>query len=285
MAKRVRGFSLREEWWERAQAFAMSTDWPARLAERMGAVAPVLLRQTEIRSAHSLGDATALRIGFASDFHAGPLTPSRLIDQAIGALAAANPDIVLLGGDFVSFRVEYVDRVCARLASLAPPLGVFAVLGNHDLWTNASTVAAALERAGVHMLTNRAVRLPAPWNGVELLGLDDHQSGDPQLPADMTSDSCARVVLMHAPSGMLDLGDTPFVLALAGHTHGGQLATSSGKPIVLPAGALSRTYHRGCYDIPQHGTLLVSCGVGMSGLPFRWNVPAETHMVTLRHQP
>lgn len=284
MTKRVRNLSRREAWWERMQALAMPTDWPAQLAERFGVAAPVQLRETEVASAFPLGDATTLRVGFASDFHAGPFTPSRLIAEAIEGLAAAAPDIVLLGGDFVSLRAGYVERVCASLTALAPPLGIHAVLGNHDLWTDATTVIAALERAGVQMLTNRAVRLPAPWSGVELLGLDDHQSGYPALPANMARDACARVVLMHAPSGMLDLGGTPFVLALAGHTHGGQLATSSGTPIVLPAGALSRKYHRGLYRVPSNGALLVSCGVGTSGLPFRWNVPAETHVVTLTHR-
>ncbi|MES2523747.1 MAG: metallophosphoesterase [Gemmatimonadota bacterium] len=279
----ARNYTRREAWWERLQELATPMDWPARLVEWAGAVVPVGVQNLDIESANALGDATTLRIGFASDFHAGPLTPSRVIASAIEGLAAAAPDVVLLGGDFVSFRADYVERVCRPLALLAPPLGIFAVLGNHDRWTGARAVASALEGAGVVMLTNRAIRLPAPWSGVELLGLDDHQSGYPALPADMATDGCARVVLMHAPSGLLDLGDARFELALAGHTHGGQIATPSGRPLVLPRGALSRAYSGGLYRVQSGGSLLVSRGIGTSGLPFRWNAPAEAHVITLRH--
>jgi predicted MPP superfamily phosphohydrolase len=74
---------------------------------------------------------------------------------------------------------------------------------------------------------------------------------------------------MHAPSGLLDLGEERFDLALCGHTHGGQLALPGGVPLIVPHGRLSRRYARGRFSIGKDRTLVVSVGVGCVVLPLR----------------
>jgi hypothetical protein len=192
-----------------------------------------------------------------------------LLASACEALAQTAPDVLLLGGDFVCLRAHYVDALAERLGDIPAPLGRYAVLGNHDLWTDFRHIERRLEAAGVQILTNRNVQLPAPFDHIWLCGLDDHSSGRPDAVAALRGAEGVRVVLMHAPSGLLDLGGERFDLAFCGHTHGGQIALPGGLPIVVPQGSLSRKYVRGTYQLMSGSTLLVSRGVGCSTLPFR----------------
>ncbi len=210
------------------------------------------------------------------------MTSDRVLDRAAAALAAETPDVLLLGGDFVSIRARYVDRVVERFAAIPAPAGRFAVLGNHDHWAGARTVTRALERAGVDVLTNMNRRLAPPFENVTVCGLDDHMSGYPDADQTFAGATPIRLLLMHSPSGLLDLREQPFTIAFAGHTHGGQIALPGGYPPYVPHGAFSRQYCAGMFELPQHRRLLVSRGVGCSTVPFRWNVPAEVHLCLLR---
>jgi predicted phosphodiesterase len=176
----------------------------------------------------NLGTANELRIAFAADFHAGPTTSVAVFERAVQLLADARPDLVLFGGDFVSLRAEYARRLVPLLQHIPAPLGRFAVLGNHDYWTDAGLVREHLRTAGVRVLTNEHVQLPAPFERVALCGLDDHTSGEPDAASAFADPAPVRIVLMHAPSGLLDIGDRPFDVALSGHTHGGQIALWDG---------------------------------------------------------
>ena len=227
--------------------------------------------------------APPLRIGFASDFHAGTTTDRRVLESACETLAEARPDVLLLGGDFVSVRARYITQLAPLLRDIIPPLGAFAVLGNHDLRADRASLVRGLESAGVRLLTNEHVRLPAPHGDVLICGLDDPIHGKPDLEATLDGEDGVRVILMHAPDGLRQLGDERFALALCGHTHGGQIASPSGKAIVVPSGALSRRYLGGLYRLGDDGerALLVSRGIGCSTIPVRLFAPPEVHLITL----
>lgn len=209
-----------------------------------------------------------LRIAYASDFHAGPTTDPRVLQAACTLLHEAAPDVLLLGGDFVTSDLAEIDWLAPALGGIPAPFGRFAVLGNHDWWSRPRTIVRRLEKAGIQVLTNRNARLAPPFDWVWICGLDDHWGGRPDGAAAMTGASGVRVVLMHAPSGLLDLGEERFELALCGHTHGGQIALPGGAPIVVP-GALSRRYSRGRFLLQPDRTLIVSVGLGCVVLPFR----------------
>jgi predicted MPP superfamily phosphohydrolase len=269
--------------WEHLQRLLTPFDWPAALAERLGASTQVALRYERLETAYSLGTATSLRVAFASDFHAGPMTSDRVLDHAVEVLAAANPDLLLLGGDFVSIRARYVDRVTDRLAAIRARAGKFAVLGNHDYWAEPATVTRALERAGIEVLINANRRLSPPFDQVTVCGLDDDIAGSPDAVSAFQDATQVRLVIMHSPSGLLDIAEQPFTMAFAGHTHGGQVALRSGYPLYVPHGRLSRRYFGGRFDLPLERVLLVSRGIGCSSVPIRWNVPAEVHLCELHH--
>ena len=243
--------------------------WPVRLARALG------IRPT-VRTAHHavtleslpLG-VPPLRLAYASDFHAGPLTDPAVLEAACAELRAVDPDLLLLGGDFVTGDPDELGSLAHHLGSIRAPLGRFAVLGNHDRWSGVGPVVRQLEAVGIRVLVNANQRLPAPYDGIWVCGLDDHWSGWPDVPAAMQGADGVRLVLMHAPSGLLDLGEERFELALCGHTHGGQLALPGGHPVVLPQGRLSRRYARGRFSVSNGATLMVSVGVGCVVLPLR----------------
>ena len=211
----------------------------------------------------------SLRLAYASDFHAGPTTDPAVLRLACEALRSASADVLLLGGDFVTMVPSEIEWLAAELGSIPAPYGRFAVLGNHDWWSDVSHIVERLEAAGIQVLTNRNVQLGPPFDSVWVCGLDDHWYGDPDATAAFAGASGVRIALMHSPSGLLDLGGEHFDLALCGHTHGGQLALPGGIPIVLPHGRLSRRYSRGRFEIGGGGTLVVSVGLGCVVLPVR----------------
>ena len=259
-------------WWDRLmlslERRLYGSDWPARVGRTVGMpVVPRVVRHSVPWGGHS--DRPSLRIAYASDFHAGPTTDPALLAAACTALSDARPDLLLLGGDFVELDAAAAPGLARLLSEIPAPLGRFAVLGNHDWWSSPGQIVDALTTAGIDVLINGNIRLPAPFDDVWICGLDDHTAGRPDAAAALEDAEGMRVVLMHSPSGLLDLGSHRFDLALCGHTHGGQIAFPKGIPLVVAHGALSRRHSRGRFDLEGGGTLIVSVGLGCSLLPFR----------------
>ena len=223
-----------------------------------------------------------LKIAFASDFHAGPPTHPAIFDDLFASIAAERPDVLLLGGDYVSGPARYANVLCPGLAACRPPLGKFAVLGNHDLSTDDGEISRLFEAAGVQMLVNRAATLPAPFDGVSICGMDDPWTGEPDAKATFAGAADVRVLLMHAPDGLLELAGQHYDIGFAGHTHGGQIALRDGTPLVMPRGPLSRPYHYGRFPVRGNGDLIVSRGVGCSNIPVRINADPELLICTVQ---
>ena len=256
-------------WGERFERFIYKGGWPARVAARLGYHPRVRVMTHRVKVPTEGRERRSIRLAYASDFHAGPTTNPEVLRSAAETMAAARPDLLLLGGDFVCADPAAIHALAPQLGRIPAPLGRFAVLGNHDWWTDPGLIAAELERSGVRLLTNTNVRLPPPFDDIVLCGLDDPWAGTPDGRAAFAGADGTRLVLMHEPSGLLDIGDEPFALAVCGHTHGGQIALPGGFPLVVPHGPLSRRYSRGRFTVAGGGVLLVSVGVGCSTLPFR----------------
>ncbi|MFM7169697.1 MAG: metallophosphoesterase [Cyanobium sp.] len=229
----------------------------------------------------SLGQASRLRVAFASDLHAGRLTPTGTIVSACEALMEVGPDLILLGGDFVCGAGEELEAILPAVARLRAPCGVYAVMGNHDHSAGAALITRRLEDCGVGVLCNRSVRLPDPFGNVLLVGLDDHLGGQPRASDARWDPNCATLLLIHQPSGLLDAGDRPFDVALAGHTHGGQITLPWGIAPLAASGPLSRMYQAGRYGLPMGRVLCVSVGVGQSLLPIRLGPRTEVLILDL----
>lgn len=265
---------------------AFGGGWAAKLAYSVGLQGAIKTRLHELSLPGGAPQMPPLRVGFASDFHAGPLTHKKVLRKAFNALAAFSPEIVLLGGDFISFRAEYIDAFCAELRVLKPPLGMYAVMGNHDLRADDAFIVERLRAAGVRVLINESAQLAEPYERVFICGLDDPFTGSPDPVSTFHQAGGVRILLMHSPMGLRLLGGHRFELALAGHTHGGQIALPGGVPIVMSRGHGGRGYAHGQFRLPDgQGVLIVSRGVGTTGLPIRIFAPSEVHICTVSWGP
>ncbi|HEY0995934.1 MAG TPA: metallophosphoesterase [Gemmatimonadaceae bacterium] len=224
-----------------------------------------------------------LRVAFASDLHAGPATHPALLAGACQALANARADLVLLGGDYVSFHARFVDALVPLLARVEAPLGKYAVLGNHDLIGDDDYITTRLAEAGVRTLVNENVRLPAPHDDVWVCGLDDPEEGSPDADAALAGAEGTRLVLMHSPEGLRVLEGEEFALACCGHVHGGQCWVGERSMIGVHGEHNTRCRRGGLFDLRGDGSrmLLVSRGIGQGSLPLRRGADPETHIVTI----
>ena len=277
---RGRGYT----WWRRnaesLERLFYRSGWAARICYAVGLQGSIHIDRRDIVLRKS-SFSTPLRLAFASDFHAGPLTDERLLRAVTAAIADFRPHVVLLGGDFVSLDHRHFHFLRRALESLAPPHGILAVLGNHDLWLDDDFLVAELTALGARVLINQSHRLSEPFTGVLIHGLDDPASGRPS-PESFVRGPDASIVLMHSPLGLEALDGFYFDIAFCGHTHGGQVALPTGVPIVLPRGSGPRKYSHGHICAAHSGTqLLVSKGVGMSDVPFRLFAQSEVHLCTI----
>lgn len=244
--------------------------WAARAWQRLPGRVEVDVVRHELALLPATGESRpALRIAFASDFHIGPLTAPRLLDNAFVRLREAAPDVLVLGGDYVYMEATHAmaRELEARVAAV-PAKVKLAILGNHDLWTHHDRIEDALRRAGATVLVNDAVRLPAPWADVAFVGLDDPWTGKPDAARAVAAAGDAKLVLgaAHSPEGVPLLAERGLRLLLCGHTHGGQIALPSG-PVVVH-GKHGRKWPAGLFDLGAM-TLFVSRGLGSVELPFR----------------
>jgi predicted MPP superfamily phosphohydrolase len=232
-----------------------------------------------------------LKVAVASDWHftKRPLWRVTTIERArriVAEINAAQPDVVLLPGDFISDRdykpeiaATAEDEIAAVLGELKAPLGVYAVLGNHDWWHDGDKFRAAFERRGIRVIENDAV----PIKGTPLwaVGVGDDFTGHSQPAVAMAKlpKGAQALVLMHDPASFKNLPPVQG-LVVAGHTHGGQVwLPFIGAPIV--PGAAPRAW---AYGWVHHGgnSMYVTSGVGVSIIPVRFNMRPEWVLFTVR---
>lgn len=219
-----------------------------------------------------------LKVAQLTDPHRGNLTPDVVIQSAVQLAAAWEPDLVVLTGDYVRWDPANTLPFARMLAPLKPRLGIFGILGNHD-YENPDWVASILTRhARVTMLRNASTEL-AP--GLWVAGIEDTLKGIPDAAVALHSvpEAAALLFLTHNPVGVRYVTQRP-CLALAGHTHGGQIRVP-GLPPHYPPGmeGFTQIDGWGTYDKAR---LYISRGIGCTGHRIRLNCPPEVTLFTLR---
>lgn len=222
------------------------------------------------------------RIGFLTDTHAGPFVSPDDLRRAVAILRQEAPDLVLLGGDYISESPRYANDAAAALGELATiaPLGCLAVLGNHDLSTDRDRVTATLEERGIRVLRNRSVRVETGRGPLWIAGIDETILGKADVDATFAGipDGSAVLALWHEPDYAAQAAAAGAFAQLSGHTHGGQIRLPGIGPLVLPPGG--KLYPAGMYVV--NGLhLYTSRGMGVYRPPVRLLCPPEVTIVTL----
>ncbi len=228
-----------------------------------------------------------LRAGVLSDLHAGvPHAGLAAVARVVDALNARNPDVHLLLGDHLDasqhWRRDLAPEVVAgHLGALRAPLGTISVIGNHDWRNSGDRMWRAMSRVGITVLEDRAVELVAGGGPFWVAGLGDMRHRAPHIGAALADvpEDAPVIVLSHDPD-MFPHVPERVALTLAGHTHGGQVAIPVLRRPMLPSHYGER-YARG-HIVEDGRHLLVTSGVGTSGIPVRLLAPPEVLVITLR---
>lgn len=213
-----------------------------------------------------------------SDLHRSMIVPDSLISTAARLANDVSADIAVFTGDFVSHNSRNADACAEMLSAIKPRLGCYAVLGNHDYWTDAKYVAKSLENHGIRVLKNENTLLSP---GLTLLGLDDWWAGHPNVQNTWkgVDDDTAQVLLCHNPLAVKAMHGRE-CLMLTGHTHGGQVHIPFVPRNHLP-GLKGWRYIQGWYQVGDV-RMYVNRGIGMIFPPVRFMCSPEITVYTLR---
>ena len=219
-----------------------------------------------------------LRIGFVTDIHHSAMVPADDVRAAVDLVSAAVPDLIVLGGDYVTWGDRtYVGPVAELLTPLTAPHGVFAILGNHD---DDRDMPAALSAKRIQVLKDARTRIQVRGEGLELAGIRfwTRKSSEIARVVGRTRDTV--ILLAHDPRRLYEAADLGVPAVLSGHTHGGQ--------VVLPGvGAVARRSFPVLSGLGARDNtwMFVSRGVGTVYVPVRINCPPEVAILTLEPVP
>lgn len=231
-------------------------------------------------------ECSGLRVAVLADLHVGsPFNRLPKLDRIVARTQQAAPDLVLLAGDYVIHgvlggRFEPPEAIAAVLSRLEAPAGVYAVLGNHDVWLDGERVQAALEAVAIPVLEDRA--LPISHEGCRfwLVGISDYLEGAHDIDKALSTvpSRASTLLFTHNPDLFPEV-PAHVTLTIAGHTHGGQVYLPGiGRPIV-PSKYGERFAIGHIVEEGRH--LVVSSGIGTSILPVRFLVPPEVSVLRI----
>jgi hypothetical protein len=217
---------------------------------------------------------TGLSVGFLTDVHRSYWVSAEDVEHAVTLLMATRPDLIVLGGDYVTRGDrQYVEPAAEALAPLSAPYGVFGILGNHD---DDRDMPAALAARGVEMLKDARTRLTIRNETLELAGIRFWTRRPSDIAAIVRGAAAPVVLLAHDPRRLAEAEGLKIPLVLSGHTHGGQ--------VVLPVvGAVAAAKFPVVAGLARRGqtTMFVSRGLGTVYVPVRVNCPPEVALLTL----
>lgn len=233
-----------------------------------------------------------LRAVLVSDFHLGPYKKTAFVEKVVTKILELTPDVVFIAGDFVydnTEQIQYLDP----LKNLKAPLGVFAVLGNHDYGqggpgmilekgdNRVKAVREKLETLGVRVLVNNFYDIKKGEKNLILFGVDDVWSGRAEILK--VSDAFdAKIVLSHNPDIIHKAVRHGVNLVLAGHTHGGQIRLPGIGSVPDIPDELGRAYDRGLFQFEKGTQLFITSGLGETGPRARLLTPPEIVLLNIK---
>jgi uncharacterized protein len=205
------------------------------------------------------------RIAFLTDTHVASFMRRGFYREVVSQVARFDPDLVLLGGDFVTWERHIPLMAELLLTDLTARDGIYAVLGNHDYWADADGVVAAMTARGVRFIVNRSTILRRGDDTLTLLGIDEVYRGEPDLDTAFggIDPDAPRIGVSHHPDIVDLLGDRRLDLLVCGHTHGGQIRFPFFGSVVVPSKHEAR-YASGFHRV---GNVLMYVSRGIGAIP------------------
>jgi uncharacterized protein len=216
-----------------------------------------------------------LRVGFLSDVHRSRWVSGDEVERAVRALMAERPDLIVLGGDYVTWGDrQFVGPSAEVLGGLSAPHGVFGIIGNHD---DDRDMPGALASRGIQVLKDSRTQIVIKDAKLELVGIRFWTKRTTDIAAVLKGAEGTVALLAHDPRRLVEAQALNIPLVLSGHTHGGQ--------VVLPlAGAVAASKFPIVSGYRREGdtSIFVSRGVGTVYVPIRFNCPPEVAVLTLQ---
>src|SRR5262249_35691025 len=246
----------------------------------------LVLRETRITLPSCPEGLRGMRIAVISDLHAGsPYVTIDKINRIVETTNAAQPDLILLPGDFViqgvkGGRFMEPEVIASALKGLRARFGVLATLGNHDWWYNGPRVKRSLENAGITVLENDDAMIERDGAAIWVVGIGDKLEGNPDIASALAKvDNGAPIIALTHNPDIFPSSPARVALTIAGHTHGGQVALPIIGRLIVPSDFGERYAAGHIIEGPKH--LFVTTGVGTSILPVRFRVPPEISLLTI----
>lgn len=234
-------------------------------------------------------------IAFFSDLHYGTTYAADNLNLVQEKLNLLQADIVLFGGDLLDHPStsgilsdeENQRYIIDMLQGIDAKYGKYAVLGNHDLESVATKnlVTSLLTQGGFRVITNTSLRVhTGKESSIRLIGLDSSFGGNPDIAQSYKEvrESDMNILLCHTPDSVKGINTKLTDLMISGHSHGHQIYIPLISQKFLPA--YGQTYNRGKYYVNNATTLLISNGIGTTGMKARLFAPSEINFIRLRYQ-
>ena len=234
------------------------------------------VREIVIQAPQWPAQTPALHVAHVSDLHLEPWRGESYFRRVAAAIEQRQPDLLLCTGDMIDAPLSALKASAATFQHIRPPLGKYAVLGNHEFYLGVDESLRFYAAAGFTVLRDQAT-LCTPQ--LRLAGVDDNRRHTPPTVAAAlfppVSSNVFTLLLQHQPV-ITDAARAHVNLQLSGHTHGGQC---------FPFAALVRLkypYLQGLYRLSDTFTLYVNQGIGTWGPPVRLFAPPEITMITIQ---
>jgi predicted MPP superfamily phosphohydrolase len=227
------------------------------------------------------------RIVQLSDIHHSPFTDMKHIERAFEIANKLAPDMIALTGDYISHEDRFIPPVAKAMGKLSAKHGVYAVLGNHDHWTNGRLVSDMMKNEGICVLNNEGFRFEYNGASIWLAGVDDLLVDLTDLPAALKgSDSSEmKLLLAHNPAIVRMAQPAGVDLMLSGHTHGGQVRLRETKEkLLFPRRPLLRRRLSSGLHRRGNTQIYITRGIGTVVLPVRYGCPPEISVIELRSE-
>jgi predicted MPP superfamily phosphohydrolase len=242
--------------------------WQENVAEQLHepfTTTTLAIRHYEVRLPAWRGP--RLRIAHVSDFHVNGMLPDEHYRLVMERVRQAEPDLIFYTGDFLSDDTSYAAHLPALLGGVRGKLGAFAILGNHDYWSDPSKVTAALQQAGIQTLENGFQTLEIGGARLALWGCEDPWGPTRWSPPAVTPAGGLVLALAHSGDNIYRLARAGAHAVFSGHYHAGQWRLPGLGPLMVPS-RFGRRFDHGHFVVK--GThLFVSAGIGITRIPFR----------------